>query len=430
MVHQQQHYVTNGNDNDSSNSSNNNNILQQQQETTNKYPFPQKLFEILNDPNNNDIIQWLDSGFGFKIIDLHKFTATICSIYFKHTKITSFQRQLNLYGFRRNMEIPCQLAYNHPLFARGNLAQVIRIRRASRSHPIGPLQLYGGTDTDTDTGVDIISTSNNNFNNFNSKESDSGQQLQHRHDQHRRDQHRHDQHRPKVGLKTNPTFASMVFDLPAICESPRKSRSRHVSKRSFEDASSDTSSFSSSFDNGKRREHTVSRDNNKFQRAANNNNNISRTSNNNMKTSMANSSNTVAGDVDTSAVLRTPASLPRLVSFVNDPINFLETAIQTCRSVTDTDADADKPVELYNSSQGTILPSVPVSVFTSTFADNPLFNRDHAKGAADNVWASSFESACSSSSSAVDDDFDSFSYVLDVFFDSNPDELTDVLLLQ
>ena len=47
------------------------------------------------------IIGWLSHGRGFKIRDQKVFVDTVMQVHFKHTKITSFQRQLNLYGFHR-----------------------------------------------------------------------------------------------------------------------------------------------------------------------------------------------------------------------------------------------------------------------------------------------------------------------------------------
>ena len=65
----------------------------------NNNSFPQKLYSIIE--IEKDILCWSKKGTSFKIIDSESFANTIIPKYFRHTKMTSFQRQLNLYGFRR-----------------------------------------------------------------------------------------------------------------------------------------------------------------------------------------------------------------------------------------------------------------------------------------------------------------------------------------
>lgn len=58
------------------------------------------------------------------------FTSEILESYYKHQKYSSFQRQLNLYGFRKIAKGPDTGAYAHPAFSRdepGNLWHVRRI---------------------------------------------------------------------------------------------------------------------------------------------------------------------------------------------------------------------------------------------------------------------------------------------------------------
>lgn len=79
--------------------------------------FPQKLYALMhNSEITDDSVGWLNHGKSFRIINADRFAAEVIPRYFKHAKLTSFQRQLNLYGFRRITKGDDQGAYYHPKF--------------------------------------------------------------------------------------------------------------------------------------------------------------------------------------------------------------------------------------------------------------------------------------------------------------------------
>ena len=88
-------------------------------------PFPYKLYIMLNaihtaaangNSRNKSIVGWQPHGRAFKVHDVKAFVETIMPEFFKQTKYSSFQRQLNLYGFVRITGGPDKGAVYHPYF--------------------------------------------------------------------------------------------------------------------------------------------------------------------------------------------------------------------------------------------------------------------------------------------------------------------------
>lgn len=63
--------------------------------------FLEKLFKIINNKKNHNIIHWNDDGTRVVISDSMKITNTILPKYFNHQNYSSFIRQLNIYGFHK-----------------------------------------------------------------------------------------------------------------------------------------------------------------------------------------------------------------------------------------------------------------------------------------------------------------------------------------
>jgi HSF-type DNA-binding len=93
-------------------------------------PFPIKLHEMLQSIENDgvdDIVSWQPHGRCFVVHKSAHFKKEILPHYFNLNKIASFQRQLNLYGFKRLTKGPDKGGYYHELFLRGrpDLAQAM-----------------------------------------------------------------------------------------------------------------------------------------------------------------------------------------------------------------------------------------------------------------------------------------------------------------
>lgn len=94
-------------------------------------PFPVKLHMLLEHNEYEHIISWQPHGRCFLLHDPKKFLEIVMPRSFKQTKLTSFQRQLNLYGFSRLTSGPDKGGYYHELFLRGKrqlCSRMIRMR--------------------------------------------------------------------------------------------------------------------------------------------------------------------------------------------------------------------------------------------------------------------------------------------------------------
>jgi hypothetical protein len=92
--------------------------------------FPRKVHEILTN-ESADIVTWNAAGTTFRIMDMETFTSQILLAYFRHQKYSSFQRQLNLYGFRKIQKGPETGAYAHDCFLRDKPEMLHYVRRCS-----------------------------------------------------------------------------------------------------------------------------------------------------------------------------------------------------------------------------------------------------------------------------------------------------------
>lgn len=81
--------------------------------------FPVVLHKILCNPESRDVISWLPHGRSWRIVDPNTLERKIIPKYFRHSKYSSFLRQVNGWGFCRVSDGPDLDSYYHEQFLRG-----------------------------------------------------------------------------------------------------------------------------------------------------------------------------------------------------------------------------------------------------------------------------------------------------------------------
>jgi hypothetical protein len=95
--------------------------------------FPQKLYQMILDLEKQeggaDIASFLHNGRAFAILDPTEFVKSVMPKYFRMSRFSSFQRQLNLYEFQRITEGQNKGCYYHELFMKGRPDLCMTIKR-------------------------------------------------------------------------------------------------------------------------------------------------------------------------------------------------------------------------------------------------------------------------------------------------------------
>jgi hypothetical protein len=95
-------------------------------------PFLVKLWAML-DPANADALEWCGDGDQFEIRCPDKMSRDVLPKYFRHNNFSSFQRQLNYFGFRKTGRGTRGCLYYHEDFCLHRPHDVLRIRRKTNT---------------------------------------------------------------------------------------------------------------------------------------------------------------------------------------------------------------------------------------------------------------------------------------------------------
>lgn len=104
---------------------------------TNVPAFLAKLWRLVEDPKNKDLICWSPTGKSFFIRNQAKFASELLPYYYKHNNMPSFVRQLNMYGFHKIVSVELgglkcdkdEMEFAHQYFIRGNPGLLEHIKR-------------------------------------------------------------------------------------------------------------------------------------------------------------------------------------------------------------------------------------------------------------------------------------------------------------
>lgn len=99
--------------------------------------FLRFLYQIL-EQEDRDVIAWSHKGTAFQIRQPDELAETVLPKYFKHNKVSSFQRQLNYFGFKKWTKTQTTICtFSHPFFLRDDKDKMKLIKRKERIGPVG-----------------------------------------------------------------------------------------------------------------------------------------------------------------------------------------------------------------------------------------------------------------------------------------------------
>ncbi|KAF5296649.1 hypothetical protein FQR65_LT10189 [Abscondita terminalis] len=111
--------------------------------------FLGKLWKMVNDPKTDNLICWGKDGTTFIIRNEIDFLCIMLPMYYKHNKMSSFIRQLNMYGFRKipildsKEQDTVEFEFMHPFFRRDHPEMLLNVKRKGSTKYTTPVDKDG-----------------------------------------------------------------------------------------------------------------------------------------------------------------------------------------------------------------------------------------------------------------------------------------------
>ena len=143
-------------------------------------PFIAKLYSLVNNPSYQQLIHWSEEheNKAFIITDSVEFSKLVLPFHFKHSNISSFVRQLNIYGFHK-IESKIGICFKHEEFIKDQPDLLSNIKRKKNKKPTThPTDLSDLPSLIPNTNNSTLSASNiqNNHNSQNNQNQMNRQQ--------------------------------------------------------------------------------------------------------------------------------------------------------------------------------------------------------------------------------------------------------------
>ena len=96
--------------------------------------FLRMLFTMVSDTACERVIRWAHEGAAFEIVDAECLCSDVLSVYYTTQKFSSFQRQLNYFGFRKWTKTQTDVCtFSHPDFLQHDQDRLSQIRRGKQT---------------------------------------------------------------------------------------------------------------------------------------------------------------------------------------------------------------------------------------------------------------------------------------------------------